>query len=63
MASNNIQGCAQCQTNNTMFVKYFVDGKIALFIVYVDDIVITEDNYDQIDHLKNLLAKEFEVKI
>ena len=47
---------AQCQTNYTMVVKHFVDGKIALFIVYIDDIVITRDDYDQINHLKNLLA-------
>ncbi|XP_057452108.1 uncharacterized mitochondrial protein AtMg00810-like [Lotus japonicus] len=39
-----------------------MDGKIALFIVYVDDIVITGDDYDHIKHLKSLLAKEFEVK-
>ncbi|XP_027362467.1 uncharacterized protein LOC113870067 [Abrus precatorius] len=45
-----------------MFAKHSVDGKIALFIVYVDDIIITGDDYDQIKHLKSLLAKEFEVK-
>jgi len=39
-----------------------VEGKVALFIVYVDDIVITGNNYDQIKHLKGLLAKEFEFK-
>lgn len=55
-------GFVQCQADHTMFVKHSVDGKIALFIVYVDDIVITGDDYDQINHLKNLLAKEFEVK-
>lgn len=38
-----------------------MEGKVALFIVYVDDIVITRNGYDQIDHLKGLLAKEFEV--
>jgi len=45
-----------------MFVKHSLDGKIALFIVYVDDIIILGDDYDQINHLKNLLAEEFEVK-
>jgi len=45
-----------------MFVKHSLDGKIALFIVNVDDIVIVGDNYDQINHLKNVPAKEFEVK-
>lgn len=33
-----------------------------MFIVNVDDIVITGNDYDQIDHLKGLLAMEFEVK-
>lgn len=55
-------GFVQCQTDHTMFAKHSMDGKIALFIVYVDDIVITGDDYDQIKHLKSLLANEFEVK-
>ena len=45
-----------------MFVKHFVDENIALFIVYVEDIIITGDDLEQTNHLKNLLAKEFEVK-
>lgn len=55
-------GFNQCQSDHTMFVKHSMEGKVALFIVYVDDIVITGNDYDQIDHLKGLLAKEFEVK-
>ncbi|XP_020225261.1 uncharacterized protein LOC109807145 [Cajanus cajan] len=39
-----------------------MEGKVALFIVYVDDIVIIGNDYDQIKHLKGILAKEFEVK-
>ncbi|XP_020218570.1 uncharacterized protein LOC109801843 [Cajanus cajan] len=55
-------GFNQCQSDHTMFVKHSVEGKVALFIVYVDDIVITGNDYDQIKHLKGILAKEFEVK-
>ena len=55
-------GFIQCQTDHTMFVKYSSEGKTALFIVYVDDIVITGDAYEQIAQLKRLLAQEFEVK-
>jgi IS30 family transposase len=55
-------GFVQCQTDHTMFVKHSLDGKIALFIVYVDDIVITGDDDEQVNQLKKLLAKEFEVK-
>jgi len=46
-----------------MFVKHSLEGrKIALFIVYVDDIVITGDDHEEIELLKKLLTKEFEVK-
>jgi len=45
-----------------MFVKHSMERKVALFIVYVDEVVITRKYYDQIKHLKGLLAKEFEVK-
>lgn len=55
-------GFAQCQTDHTMFVKHSPEGRIALFIVYVDDIVITGDDHDQISHLKSILTEEFEVK-
>lgn len=34
-------GFNQCQSNHTMFVKHSMEEKVALFIVYVDDIVIT----------------------
>jgi hypothetical protein len=36
--------------------------KIVILIVYVDDIVITGDDADEIAHLKGHLAQEFEVK-
>lgn len=52
----------QCQNDHTIFSKHFEDGEVALFIIYVDDIVITGDDYDQIKYLKSLLAKEVEVK-
>lgn len=55
-------GFNQCQSDHTMFVKHSMERKVALFIVYVDEVVITRKYYDQIKHLKGLLAKEFEVK-
>lgn len=45
-----------------MFVKHSSEGKIAVLIVYVDDIVITEDDYREINNLKASLAGEFEIK-
>jgi len=46
-----------------MFANHSLEEtKIALFIVYVDDIVITGDDHEEMEHLKKLLTKEFEVK-
>ena len=36
--------------------------KTTLFVVYVDDIVITSDDHEETEQLKKLLAKEFEIK-
>lgn len=55
-------GFIQCQTDHTMFIKHSQEGKLALFIVYVDDIIITGDDHEEAIKLKRLLAREFEVK-
>lgn len=45
-------GFVQCQTDYTMFVKCSQEGKLLVFIVYVDDIIITEDDHEEIRSLK-----------
>lgn len=45
-----------------MFIKNFVDEKITLFIVYVNDIIIMGDDDEQVNRLKKLLATKFKVK-
>ncbi|KAF5950166.1 hypothetical protein HYC85_012159 [Camellia sinensis] len=45
-----------------MFIKHFNDGKIAILIVFVDDIILTGDNVTEMDRLKKSLALEFEIK-
>lgn len=45
-----------------MFFKHRKDGKIAVLIVYVDDIILTGDDYVKLVRLKKLLADDFEVK-
>ncbi|EXC12992.1 hypothetical protein L484_016923 [Morus notabilis] len=45
-----------------MFIKHSDDGKIAVLIVYVDDIILTGDNSAKMSHLKESLASEFEIK-
>ncbi|RVW64351.1 Retrovirus-related Pol polyprotein from transposon TNT 1-94 [Vitis vinifera] len=55
-------GFIQCQADHTLFMKHSKEGEMTLFIVYVDDIIITGDDEEEIGNLKKLLAREFEIK-
>jgi len=55
-------GYTQSQADHTLFVKRSTSGKRAILIVYVDDIVITGDDTQEIGHLKSCLHTEFKVK-
>lgn len=44
-----------------MFVKNS-DGKVAVLIVYVDDIVFIGNHEREINRIKGVLSKEFEMK-
>lgn len=55
-------GFTQCQAKHTLFVKYSKEGNLALFIIYVDDIIITRNDEEGIESLKKLLVREFEIK-
>ena len=54
-------GYKQCLADHTLFVKHS-NHKLTIIIVYVDDIVVTGNNPDEIVKLKKDLAQEFEVK-
>jgi hypothetical protein len=54
-------GYLQSNADHTLFYKH-VKGKIAILVVYVDDIVITGNAEEEIHQLKKNLAKSFEVK-
>jgi len=56
------QGYMQAQSDHTMFTKFSSDMKISVLIVYVDDIILTGDDYGGLEQLKEKLAKEFEIK-
>ena len=56
------QGYIQGQADHTMFTKHSPSGKLAILIVYVDDIVLTGDFDEEIPRIKGVLAKEFEIK-
>ena len=55
-------GYNQSQGDHTLFFKHSNGGKKAILIVYVDDIIMTGDDIEEIGRLKQLLAQEFEVK-
>ena len=45
-----------------MFYKHSKDGKIAILIVYVDDIVLTGSDKEELERLKRRPGAEFEIK-
>ncbi|RVX12571.1 Retrovirus-related Pol polyprotein from transposon RE1 [Vitis vinifera] len=55
-------GFIQCQADHTLFMKHSKEGEMTLFIIYVDEIIITGDDEERIGNLKKLLAREFEIK-
>lgn len=55
-------GYEQCQSDHILFVKDCDSSKKSILIVYVDDIIITGDNGEEIQKLKEFLAKQFEIK-
>jgi hypothetical protein len=54
-------GYRQSNVDHTLFIKH-CRGKIALLIGYVDDMVITRDDKEEMARLKKLLVHEFEIK-
>jgi hypothetical protein len=54
-------GYGQCNGDHTVFYRHS-DWKITILAVYVDDIIITRDDQEEIKRLKECLSKEFEVK-
>lgn len=54
-------GYKQTQVDHMWFVKCN-GAKVTTLIVYMDDIVVTRNNVDEINNLKHSLAQEFEIK-
>ena len=55
-------GYQQSQADHTLFYKHSTMGKIAILIVYVDDIILTGNDAEELKALKKFLAREFEIK-
>ena len=45
-------GYKQCQLDHTLFVKFSAKEKVAILIVYVDDIILTGDFEEELQVLK-----------
>ena len=56
------KGYLQAQYDHTLFIKHSNDSRKAILTVYVDDIIITGDNRDEVEHIKVLLSREFKLK-
>ena len=55
-------GYTQCQADHTLFLRTSQEEKISLLIVYVDDIILSRNDEEELQKLKKQLAQEFEVK-
>ena len=54
-------GYTQGKADHTLFIKH-TNGKIYILIVYVDDIIVTRDDIQEIAALKQKLKAEFVLK-
>ncbi|RVW44801.1 Retrovirus-related Pol polyprotein from transposon RE1 [Vitis vinifera] len=55
-------GYKQGQADHTLFVKKSHARKMAILIVYVDDIILSGNDMEELQNLKKYLSEEFEVK-
>ncbi|KAL0557133.1 hypothetical protein IC582_005651 [Cucumis melo] len=56
------QGYSKGHSDHTLFTKVSKTGKIAVLIVYVDDIVLFGNDQAEISQLKQRMGNEFEIK-
>ena len=54
-------GYHQSNSNHTLFLKHR-QSKVTTLIVYVDDMIITRDDAEEILRLQEQLSTEFEMK-
>lgn len=54
-------GYKQSNADHTLFIKH-KKGKLTTLIVYVDDMILTGDDYEEMRPLQDYLATEFEMK-
>ena len=54
-------GFRQINSNHTLFLKCRM-GKLTALIIYVDDMIVTGDDKEEISRLTDYLATKFEMK-
>lgn len=52
----------QSQGNHTLFIKHSPQRGVTVLLIYVDDIIMTGDDWKKKKILSHCLAKEFEIK-
>ena len=57
-----LESCYLLHSDHTLFTKISKAGKIAVFLVYVDYIILSEDDHAEIIQLKLRIDDEFEIK-
>ena len=55
-------GYRQCNGEHTLFFKHRLQGLITILLGYVDDIIITGNDFLEIKRLEERLANNFQVK-
>ena len=55
-------GYKQSQSDHTLFIKHSIARKVAALLVYVDNIIVTENDEREKHELKKKLVEEFEIK-
>jgi len=55
-------GYKKSQACHTLFIKHSTQGNVTALIVYVDDIVVTGNDVEEIWNLKQSLTSELEIK-
>ena len=57
------QGYSRCHSNHYVYFKRLDNGRYIIFLLYVDDMLVTGSNMQDINVLKMKLAKSFAMKV
>lgn len=55
-------GCTKTSSNHCVFIKYFSDDDFLIFLLYIDNMLITGKKIFKIDRLKEAMSKSFLMK-